>query len=305
MAHSSGPIEAGLFPARSTAISGNLYAVVSTLLWAIGFPAAEQLLGIMDPLTLITLRFAVACSLMLPIWWVVDGKAMLHAPWGWGMMMGGLTFGVATFLMLLVQDMTDAITVAVFSAAMPLVASLVEFAYGRRRFTSKLLVGIFVAFAGGVICIGDNLTIQFGLGALLVLFSGGLFVLGSHLAVHAMPDVSPIGRATLPFVGGFFVMTLVLLVAHPLGLTRMPERMLSADEFTMLIIYAVGAMALSQMFFIASVGKIGVTMTSFHINTAPLYVMLIMVALGAAWSWPQAIGGAIVVCGAIYVQSRR
>ena len=304
MAHSSGPIEAGLFPARSSAISGNLFAVASVLFWAIGFPAAEHLLGIMDPLTLITVRFAIACAVMLPIWWVADGKAMLNAPWGWGIVMGGLTFGVATFLVLLAQDLTDAITVAVFSAAMPLLASIVEFAFGRRRFTGKLLIGLFAALAGGVICIGDNLTVQFGFGALAVVFSGGLFVIGSHLAVSAMPHVSPIGRATLPFVGGFIVMALVLLIAHPLGLTEMPDRMLSADEVSMLIIYAVGAMALSQIFFIVSVGKIGVTMTCFHVNTAPLYVMLIMLALGATWSWPQAIGGAIVVCGAIYVQSR-
>lgn len=27
-----------------------------------------------------------------------------------------------------------------------------------------------------------------------------------------------------------------------------------------------------------------------HINVAPFYVMLILVALGQTWSWPQAIG---------------
>jgi len=304
MAQGTGPIEAGYPSVPSDALRGNLFAVASILLWAAGFPAAEVLLGIMDPLSLITLRFAVACAVMLPIWWVADGAAVLRAPWIWGIAMGGLTFGAAAFMLLLGQDLTDAVTVAIVSASTPLVASFVEFAFGQRRFTPRLLIGLAAAIIGGVICIGGNLSFQFGIGALVVIVSGGLYVLGSHLAVNAMPRVSPVGQATLPIVGGFVVLSVVWAIAHPLGWTEVPQRSLTSQELNMLAIYGIGAMALSQIFFIASVAYIGVTMTSFHINTAPLYVMLIMVALGAAWSWPQAIGGLIVVLGAIYVQMR-
>lgn len=304
MAHSSGPLEAGLFPARSNALSGNMFAAVSVFLWAVGFPAAEGLLQIMDPISLITIRIAMACAVMVPIWWVADGRSVLRAPWGWGLTMGGATFGFGTFLLLLAQDMTDAVTVAIVATLTPIVAAGIEMFFGRRSLTLRLLIGLAVALVGGMISIGGNLTFEFGLGAFLVVLAGALFMLGSHLAVDAMPHVSPIGRATLPFVGGLVLLSIIWLIARPLGWTEMPDRMLTVDEWSMMAVYAVGAMAISQIFFITSIGKIGVTMTSFHMNVAPLYVMLIMVALGAAWSWPQAIGGAVVVFGAVYVQSR-
>ncbi len=304
MAHSSGPIEAGLFPARTTAVSGNLFAAVAVFLWAAGFPAAEGLLEIMDPISLITIRIAIACCVMVPMWWVAGRASIFRAPWGWGLTMGGATFGLGTFLLLLAQDLTDAITVAIVAALTPLVAASIEMFFGRRRFTRTLAVGLGVALAGGVISIGGNLTFEFGLGAFLVVLAGAFFMLGSHLAVDALPHLSPIGRATLPFVGGFVLLSILWLIARPLGWTEVPDRMLTVDEWSMMAIYAIGAMALSQIFFVTSIGKIGVTMASFHMNVAPLYVMLIMVALGAAWSWPQAIGGAVVVFGAIYVQSR-
>ena len=304
MAHISGPIDAGLLPARSNAVSGNIFAASAVLLWAIGFPAADALLQIMDPITLITIRMAMACAVMLPMWWVADGKAVLHAPWGWGLTLGGVTFGFGAFLLLLAQSMTDAVTVAIVATLTPLIAAGVEMFFGRRRLTVKLIIGLAIALSGGLICLGGNLTFEFGAGALLVVLSGGLLTLGSHLAVDALPQVSPIGRATLPFVGGLILLSIVWLIARPLGWIEVPDRMLTTDEWSMMAVYAIGAMAISQIFFITSVGKIGVTMTSFHMNIAPLFVMIIMLALGAAWGWPQVVGGAIVVFGAIYVQSR-
>ena len=64
-------------------------------------------------------------------------------------------------------------------------------------------------------------------------------------------------------------------------------------------------MALSQVMWVASVGRLGVAVASFHINVAPFYVMLLMLALGAGWNWTQALGGAIVVLGVVVAQRRR
>ena len=61
-------------------------------------------------------------------------------------------------------------------------------------------------------------------------------------------------------------------------------------------------MGLSQLLWIASVGRLGIGLASFHINVAPFYVMVIMLVLGAAWSWPQAIGAAIVGAGVVLAQ---
>ncbi|WP_291837882.1 hypothetical protein [Limimaricola sp.] len=41
---------------------------------------------------------------------------------------------------------------------------------------------------------------------------------------------------------------------------------------------------------------------AFHINIAPFYVMMILLALGGVWNWPQAIGAAIVALGVVLAQ---
>ena len=86
------------------------------------------------------------------------------------------------------------------------------------------------------------------------------------------------------------------------GPAEFPTSAIDASQIGLLAIYAVAGMALSQVMWIASVGKLGVAVASFHINVAPFYVMLIMVALGDDWSWSKAVGAAIVIAGVIVAQ---
>jgi hypothetical protein len=61
-------------------------------------------------------------------------------------------------------------------------------------------------------------------------------------------------------------------------------------------------MALSQILFIASVERLGIALTSFHINIAPFYVMIILIALGGGWNWHAALGALIVGLGVFIAQ---
>ena len=48
-----------------------------------------------------------------------------------------------------------------------------------------------------------------------------------------------------------------------------------------LAVFALGSLALSQILWIISVGRLGIGLASLHINAVPFYVMLILFALGA------------------------
>ena len=50
-------------------------------------------------------------------------------------------------------------------------------------------------------------------------------------------------------------------------------------------------MAISQLLWIISVGRIGIGAASMHMNAVPFYVMLIVFALGGAWNWAQTARG--------------
>jgi len=283
---------------------GNAFGVASMLTWAAGFPAAEILLESWPPLTLITARFMIAVAILVPVWLLVDGRAAVFgARWGRGTLMGGICFGFGAYLLLLAQVYTDPVTVALIASASPIAATLIELVTGQRRLRRNFILGLGASVVGGYAAIGGSgLSPDLSLGALCAVASSFLFCLGSFAAVRDFPELSPIGRSTITLAGGCIMTALLLLGAHLAGFEMRPSRAVAGDQMGLLAIYAVAGMALSQVMFIASVGRLGVAVASFHINATPFYVMLIMLALGAVWSWPQAIGAAIVGLGVLLSQ---
>ena len=70
----------------------------------------------------------------------------------------------------------------------------------------------------------------------------------------------------------------------------------------MLLIYAFCGLAISQVFWILGVAKLGIGMASFHLNATPFYVMLIVLAMGGSWDWMQALGAAVLAIGVVVAQ---
>ena len=102
-------------------------------------------------------------------------------------------------------------------------------------------------------------------------------------------------------MGAALFTVVVFATGYAVDLFAIPPQ-ISIQQFGHLAIYAVAAMALSQILFIASVARLGVALTSFHINIAPFYVMLMLIALGGAWDWRAAAGAAIVGLGVLVSQ---
>ena len=73
----------------------------------------------------------------------------------------------------------------------------------------------------------------------------------------------------------------------------------------MLLTYAWGALAISQVFWIFGVARLGVGIASFHLNAAPFYVMLMLLVMGGVWDWYKALGAAVLGCGVILAQRRK
>ncbi len=295
----------GAASARNAAF-GNAFGVASMLTWAAGFPAAEMLLESWPPLTLITARFVIAVAILLPIWILLDGRAAVFgAKWGRGTVMGGICFGMGAYLLLLAQFYTDPVTVALIASTAPIAATLIEMVTGQRRLRRNFVYGLLASVLGGYVATGSGgLSAELGLGALCAVASCFLFAWGSFAAVRDFPDLSPTGRSTITLAGGCLMTGLLLLGTHAVGLDMVPTKPVDDTQFSLLVLYAVASMALSQVMFIASVGRLGIAVASFHINTAPFYVMLILLLLGSAWSWPQAVGAAIVGLGVILSQRR-
>lgn len=290
-------------------LSGNAWATLSMVAWAAGFPAAEGLLDTWDPLAMVLGRFLMAMALMLPLWWLSGGPARARGiRWGRGLWVGGIGFGGGGWAILVSQWYTDPVTVAIIAATTPLAATLVAWWYDRQPLTRGFTLGLVATLAGGLIATGlgsgQPLPADLGPGAFMAVTSAVLFSWASHHIVRDLPDSDALTRTVVSSLGATAFIALAYAAFLLLGLSALPPVPFTTTDLGLLAIYGILAFGISQFAWIISADRLGVAIAAFHINIAPFYVMLILLALGGAWSWHQAIGAAIVGAGVILAQRR-
>lgn len=282
----------------------NLICLASMVIWAAGLPAADLIVPHMPPLALTAARASLAALVLLPVWWAVEGTAVVRgADWMRGAWVGFVALGLASVFVVIALSLTDAVTVAIVTAVMPVAGIALECFADRRPFTRAVAVGLVLSIAGGLLALAGNMgAIDFGLGALAALASVLCYTWGSRETVHALPHLTALGRSAITVSGAAAVMLVAALVD---GLTRdvWPNwGAIGLREFTGLAIFGIGSMAVSQLLWIISVGRIGIGAASLHMNAVPFYVMLMVFMLGGAWNWWQTAGAVIVVAGALVAQ---
>ncbi len=274
------------------------------VIWAAGLPAADLILPHMPAVALTAARATLAALVLLPIWWLVEGRrAVLSADWWRGTWIGFVALGLASIFVVLALQLNDPVTVAIVTAIMPVAGILLECVADRRPFTRALALGLVLSLVGGIVAVsGSAGQLDFGFGVLAALASVLCYTWGSRETVKALPGLTPLGRASVTVAGCAAVM---LVAALGDGLVRgaWPDwAAIGWAEFGGLAIFGIGSMAVSQLLWIISVGRIGIGAASMHMNAVPFYVMLMVFALGGAWSWPQTLGAGIVVLGALVAQ---
>ena len=291
-------------PQTRAPLVANFICMLSMLVWAAGLPAADLLIGKVPPLQLTAARMAMAALVLLPLWLALEGWAPLKsARWGKGILIGGLSIGLGAFMLVIGQSMTGSVTVAIISASMPLIGIAIEVLLDGRKLTFALIFGLILALVGGVMALGSGATsVNLGLGALFCFAWVLTFTVGSRLTVTAFPDLTPMGRTTVTLTGAAILTSLAALIHVGIGAQSPDWALLGWREFGALAVFAIGGLAISQVLWIMSVGQLGIGLASLHINATPFYVMLILFAFGAAWSWPQAIAAAVVGLGVVIAQ---
>lgn len=289
---------------RRALVVANVICLASMLAWAAGLPAANLIIPHMPPIALTAARTLLAALILLPLWWLLEGgRTVLAANWTKGAWIGFVTLGLASFFVILALQLNDPVTVAIVTAVMPVAGILLECLADKRPFTRALALGLVLSVAGGVIAVsGSEGKLDFGLGVLAALASVLCYTWGSRATVKALPDLTALGRVTIT-VAGCAVVALVAALVD--GLTRgtWPDwQAIGLREFGALALFGIGSMAVSQLLWIISVGRIGIGAASMHMNAVPFYVMLMVFLLGGAWNWWQTLGAAIVVTGALVAQ---
>ena len=290
----------------SEIIKSNAILVAAISIFALGFPAAEYLLDDWDVVTVITVRNVFAFILLFFIWIVLEGSTVIRsANWIKGFWIGGIGFGIGSFLLLFVQSLTTPVIAALAAATMPLAAVTLEIIFDGRKMTQLFLIGIILVLFGGFVATGatfDGISFGFRLGALLVFIPAAIFAWGSRATVKNLPGMTSLGQTTITTFG-MAVFTLVLYVICNFLLQIIgPYPEITIKHFGLVLIYAWLGFAISQIFWIRGVRGLGIGIASFHLNALPFYVMFFLFLLGESWNWQQAIGALIVTTGVILSQ---
>ena len=283
-------------------LAANALCSLSIVIWAAGLPAAGVVIPLLHPIDLNAARMTLAAIALLPIWLWWDGAAGLgRATWFAGLWVGAI-LAFATLCLIVGQSLAGPVTVAVVSASLPLIGMALEVVLDGRRLTPALILGLALSVVGGLVALDSLSGAGLGPGALLVLASVLCYALGSRLTVTRFPDLTPLGRTAITLFGAA-VAGLVLSLIQAALIRQVPDfSALGLREWSALAVFGIGSLAMSQLLWIISVGRLGIGVSALHINAAPFYVMAILYALGDAWVWLQALGAAIVVLGVLVAQ---
>lgn len=288
-----------------TPLQANLLCLTSMLVWAAGLPAAELLIGVIPPLPLTALRMVLASAALLPVWIAAEGWGALRAtPWGRGVLIGSLMLGLAGVLLVVAQAASDPVTVAVISAAMPVLGIALETLLDGRRMTILLAVGLVLSIAGGLLAYAEAMgSFRLGLGAAAAFALIACYTLGSRLTVSQLPGLTPLGRTTLTLAGAAVSTSVAAGIGAAIGLPGPDWAAIGMREIGALLVFSWLSLSLTQLLWIAAVGHLGIGMASLHMNAAPFYVMIFLFLLGSDWNWMQALGAAVVAAGVLIAQS--
>lgn len=291
---------------RPRSVNGNLTCVAAIALFAVGFPAADYLLQDWGAIALIATRNMLGAMLLLVAWPLFEKTDRLRrAPWAKGIWIGFIGFGSGATLLLVTQSLTNAVTAALAAATMPVIAVALEVALDGRRLTRHFVSGVCLVLVGGFLATGLSPgDANIGLGALFGIAATTLFAWGSRATVKQLTGVSQYTQVVVTTTGMALFAIVAYFIAVMFSSPMTQTAALDLHSWGMLLIYAWVSLAISQTLWIDSVDKLGIGVASFHLNAAPFYVMLILLALGGSWSWIQALGAAILAAGVILAQRR-
>lgn len=266
----------------------NAYLLLSltTVFWAGNAIAGRLAAGVLTPITLTFLRWALATALIVYLArrHLRRDVAALRRHWLLVFGLGALGFAAFNLLLYWALNHTTAINVTIEQSAMPVLIMLVNFVAFGQRIRALQALGVAATIAGVVVTAthGQPLALLEAavnrgdvimLGAVL-LYAGYTVALRFKPAVHWLSLLAAMAFAALVFVTPFFA----LEVAR--GGFVWP----GAAGWGIVVYTAVFPSVMSQLFFMRGVELIGSNRAGLFINLVPLFgALLAVVLLGEAF----------------------
>jgi drug/metabolite transporter (DMT)-like permease len=281
-----------------------LKLVLVALFWGGTFIAGRIIAQAVPHLTAATGRFAVACALLLPLAWKLEGglprlnRSQLMATFALGAT-GILLYNLCFFAAL---SHMPAGRTALFVALNPIVTALALALLFHERLGARKWAGIALAFVGAAVIItrGDalgalhDISQSVGLGELLMFCAISGWAAYTIIGRHALKGLSPIAATTYASLWG------LLLLACGAAF-ELPS--LDASRFTWEVIASIvylGAFGtvIGFIWYYEGVKAIGPARTAVFNNLVPVFgIIMAALLLNEPILTSMVVGGALVIAG--------
>lgn len=295
-------------PQETRAVVSNIQCFFSIFLWASGFVALEFLLDDWGAVSLNALRLAVSAIVLL-LWWMLrEGWGSLSdVPWSRGLSIGAIGWGLGSLMLFLGQRLSDPVTTTIVVAMMPLAGAAIEIAFDKRQLSAAVSLGILLALYGGYLATGVSIRdTEIGVGILLCLVAIFLFAWATRATTRQLDELSPTGQTAVTMMGGALFSCVLYFGFLVSGSDEAQAGEVTVDVLVPFLIYLIPSSGIAQLLWIFGAGRLGIMIASFHMNAAPFYVMLILVALSHGnLEARRALGAGIVIVGVILAQQKK
>ena len=276
------------------------------LFWGGTFIAGRIVAPQIPHMTAAALRFMVACALLVPLAWKVEGglpklnRAQLHATFALGAT-GIFLYNICFFAAL---ERMPAGRTALFVALNPIVTALILAALFGERLGPRRWIGIFIAFVGASVVItkGDlggaiaDFSQSVGQGELFMICAICGWAAYTIIGRHALKGLSPIAATTYASLWGL----LLLMCGASTEWHQFEPRHLSWQVLAALLYLGAVGTVIGFVWYYEGVKAIGPARTAVFNNLIPVFgIGLGALLLGEPILISMVAGGILVIGGVL------
>ncbi|WP_317889325.1 DMT family transporter [Undibacterium oligocarboniphilum] len=281
-----------------------LKLVAVALFWGGTFIAGRLVAQQIPHMIAAALRFAVACALLLPLAWKLEGglpkltRSQMQATFALGAT-GIFLYNICFFSAL---ERMPAGRTALFVALNPIVTALALAALFGERLGARRWAGIALAFTGAAIVItrGDlagalhDISQSVGRGELFMLCAVCAWAAYTIIGKHALKGLSPIAATTYAALWGLLLLSCGALLELP----QFHWQQLGWQTGTALIYLGAFGTVIGFIWYYEGVKAIGPARTAVFNNLVPVFgISLGALLLGEPVLWSMLVGGLLVIAG--------
>nr|WP_223827311.1 DMT family transporter [Undibacterium oligocarboniphilum] len=278
--------------------------VAVALFWGGTFIAGRLVAQQIPHMIAAALRFAVACALLLPLAWKLEGglpkltRSQMQATFALGAT-GIFLYNICFFSAL---ERMPAGRTALFVALNPIVTALALAALFGERLGARRWAGIALAFTGAAIVItrGDlagalhDISQSVGRGELFMLCAVCAWAAYTIIGKHALKGLSPIAATTYAALWGLLLLSCGALLELP----QFHWQQLGWQTGTALIYLGAFGTVIGFIWYYEGVKAIGPARTAVFNNLVPVFgISLGALLLGEPVLWSMLVGGLLVIAG--------